>query len=173
MLLPYRDLWPKIDPSTFIERSAQVIGDVQIGTESSVWFNVVIRGDVNRVRVGNRSNVQDGTVIHVGGAHPTSVGDEVTIGHRVVLHGCTVGDRCLIGIGSIVLDGVVIGEESVVAAGAVISPGTVIPPRTLVMGTPGRPKRELTGTEIRQLSQSAENYVRYRLDYLPMSKDFS
>ncbi len=167
MLLPHHDKYPLIAPSAFIEKSAQLIGEVTIGDESSVWFNAVVRGDVNFIRIGNRSNVQDSSVIHVTrNLHPTLIGNEVTIGHSVTLHGCTIGDRCLIGIGAIVLDGAVIGEESIVAAGSVIAPATVVPPRMLVMGTPGRPRRSLTDSEILQLRQSAENYVQYRLDFV-------
>jgi carbonic anhydrase/acetyltransferase-like protein (isoleucine patch superfamily) len=170
VLLPHRDILPRIASCAFIEASARIIGDVEIGNESSVWFNVVIRGDVNRIRIGHRTNVQDGTVIHVArDTHPTIIGDEVTIGHQATLHGCTVGDRCLIGIGAVLLNGVVIGEESMVAAGALLSPGTRIPPRTLVMGAPGRSKRSLTPEEISRLSRSAANYVRLRLDYMDMS----
>ncbi len=136
------------------------MGDVVIGRESSVWFNVVIRGDVNFIRIGDRTNIQDGTVIHVSReTHPTILGDEVTVGHNVTLHGCTVGARCLVGIGAVILDGAELGEESMVAAGSVVSPGTIVPPRSLVMGAPARVKRTLTDAEVQGLKRSAENYV--------------
>lgn len=168
MLLPYLGKRPEIDPSAFIEESARIIGDVVIGGASSVWFNVVIRGDVHFIRIGERTNIQDGTVVHVTREiHPTLVGNEVTVGHNVTLHGCTIGDRCLIGIGAVLLDGVAIGEECLIAAGTVLSPGTIIPPRSLVMGLPGRARRELMDDEIRHLRRSAESYVGYRLDYRP------
>ncbi|MBE0599032.1 MAG: gamma carbonic anhydrase family protein [Desulfuromonadales bacterium] len=168
MLLPFRDFRPTIAPCAFVEASARIIGDVEIGAESSVWFNVVIRGDVNSIRIGARTNVQDGSVIHVTRAlHTTRVGDDVTIGHNATLHGCAIGDGCLIGIGAIILDGAEIGAQSLVAAGTLVAPGTVIPPRTLVMGSPGRPKRPLTQAEVDHLAQSAVNYVGYRLAYLP------
>lgn len=172
MLLPCRGMRPQIDPSAFVEESARVIGDVVIGADSSVWFNVVIRGDIHFIRIGSRTNIQDGTVIHVSrDTHPTIIGDEVTIGHNVTLHGCTVGDRCLVGMGSVVLDGAVLGEESIIAAGSVVAPGTVVPPRTLAVGSPARPKRELTRDELRQLPQSAANYVQYKHGYLESCGD--
>ncbi len=166
MLKPYRECWPKVAQSAFVEASAQVIGDVIIGAQSSVWFNVVIRGDVNHIRIGERTNVQDGSVLHVtSDTHPTVVGDDVTIGHNVTLHGCTIKDRCLIGIGSLVLDGAQVGEEAMVGAGSVVTPGTVIPPRTLALGSPARVKRELTAEEVRHLKRSADNYIGYMKDY--------
>jgi gamma-carbonic anhydrase len=168
MLLPHRGRHPQISPTAFIAQSAQIIGEVSIGAESSVWFNVVIRGDVHYIRIGERTNVQDGTVIHVSrNTHPTVIGDEVTIGHNVTLHGCTIGNRCLIGMGSVILDGALIGDESLIAAGAVVAPGTEIPPRTLAIGSPARPHRLLTAEEIQHLRQSAENYIGYVKDYLP------
>jgi carbonic anhydrase/acetyltransferase-like protein (isoleucine patch superfamily) len=166
MLLSHNGRLPLVDPSAFIEESAAVIGDVIIGRESSAWFNVVIRGDVNFIRIGDRTNIQDGTVIHVTrGTHPTILGDEVTVGHNVTLHGCTIGARCLVGIGAIVLDGAEIGEESMVAAGSVVSPGTRVPPRSLIMGTPARVKRTLTEDEVQNLKRSADNYVGYMREY--------
>lgn len=166
MLVPFRETQPNVDPTAFIAETATVIGDVVIGRQSSVWFQVVVRGDVNSIRVGERTNIQDGSVIHVSkDTHPTVVGNEVTIGHNVTLHGCTVGDRCLIGIGAILLDGAEIGNESIIAAGSVVAPGTLIPPGSLAMGTPARRKRALTEEERRHLQTSAENYVNYMLEY--------
>lgn len=168
LLVPFQDKRPQVDPSAFVAETAMVIGDVAIGRESSIWFNVVIRGDVNFIRIGERTNIQDGSVIHVTKeAFSTVVGNEVTVGHNVTLHGCTVGDRCLIGIGAVLLDGVEIGKDSMVAAGSVVAPGTVIPPGSLAMGAPARRKRSLTDEEIRHLQMSALNYVRYMQDYFP------
>jgi carbonic anhydrase/acetyltransferase-like protein (isoleucine patch superfamily) len=159
---------PVVDPTAFVDDSAQVIGDVFLGAESSLWMNVVVRGDVNAIRIGRRSNVQDGTVVHVmRGTHPTDIGDEVTIGHGALIHGCTIAARVLVGMGAIVLDGAVIGEDSIVAAGTLVVEGTVVPPRSLVMGSPGRVKRSLTDEEVASIAGYAERYVRYRLDYMP------
>jgi carbonic anhydrase/acetyltransferase-like protein (isoleucine patch superfamily) len=171
MLLAHRGLLPRMDPSAFIEESASIIGDVVIGSESSVWFHVVIRGDVNFIRIGNRTNIQDGSVIHVTReTHPTILGDEITVGHNATLHGCIIGARCLVGIGAVVLDGAEIGEGAMVAAGSVVSPGTIVPPGTLVMGTPARVKRSLTEVEIKNLKQSADNYVGYMREYRALAK---
>ena len=140
--------------------SAQIIGDVIIGEESSVWFNAVIRGDVNHIRIGKYTNIQDGCVLHVARRTlPLLIGDEVTVGHNVVLHACTIGSQCLIGMGAIVMDGADIGEQSIVGAGSLVTPGTKIPPRSLVLGSPARVKRELTEEEIRGIRESAANYV--------------
>jgi carbonic anhydrase/acetyltransferase-like protein (isoleucine patch superfamily) len=166
VLRAYRGQLPRIAPSAFVDESAQVIGDVEIGDESSVWMCVVVRGDVHRIRIGRRSNVQDGTVVHVmNGTHPTTIGDNVTIGHAAVVHGCTVEDQCLIGMGAILLNGVRVGAQSIVAAGALLTEGTVVPPRSLVMGSPGKVKRLLTHTEIAGIQSYADRYVQYRLDY--------
>jgi len=166
MLIPYREKWPQVAPSAFLAKTAVVVGDVEIGPQSSIWFNVVVRGDVNFIRIGKRTNIQDGSVVHVTmDLHPTVVGDDVTVGHNVTLHGCTVGDRCLIGMGAVILDGAQIGKEAMVAAGSVVSPGTVIPPGTLAMGTPARPKRPLSEEEICHLRISASNYVHTMQEY--------
>jgi carbonic anhydrase/acetyltransferase-like protein (isoleucine patch superfamily) len=166
MIRPFRGTPPRIHPTAFVEESAQVIGDVTIGAQSSVWFNAVVRGDVFHIRIGDRSNVQDGTVIHVAnGTHATILEDEVTVGHNVTLHGCHVGRGCLVGMGSVVMDGVLVGEKSIVAAGALVSPGTVIPPRSLVMGVPAKVKRELTGEEVAGLDVFWQNYVEYTRVY--------
>ena len=159
---PFGGKTPVVHGSVFVAKGAIIAGDVEIGERSSIWFGCVLRGDVNRIRIGARTNVQDLTTLHVtSGTHPTIVGDEVTIGHRVVLHGCTVKDRCLVGIGAVVLDGAVVGPESVIGAGALVPPGMVVPPRTLVMGAPAKVRRELTAGELEALRSSAENYVGY------------
>ncbi len=167
MIRPYGGIHPQIHPTAFIEESAQVIGDVHIGLESSVWFNAVVRGDVFHIRIGDRTNVQDGTVIHVtNGTHATILEDEVTIGHNVTLHGCHVERGSLIGIGSIVMDGVRVGAQSLVAAGSLLTPGTEIPPRSLVMGSPARVKRPLTDEEVTSLEVFWKNYIEYTRRYL-------
>jgi carbonic anhydrase/acetyltransferase-like protein (isoleucine patch superfamily) len=160
MIRPFRDKFPDVHPSAFIADSADVIGDVIIGEESSVWFNSVVRGDVFYIRIGNRTNIQDGSVIHVtNGRLATILDDEVTVGHNVTLHGCCIERGCLIGIGSIVMDEVRIGERSLVAAGSLLTPGTTIPPRSLVMGSPARVKRPLTDDEVAGLDYFWKNYV--------------
>jgi carbonic anhydrase/acetyltransferase-like protein (isoleucine patch superfamily) len=167
MVRPYRGIAPRVHPSAFIDHSAQVIGDVEIGEESSVWMCVVIRGDVNRIRIGRRSNVQDGTIVHVmKDTHPTAIGDNVTIGHAAVVHGCTIEERCLIGMGAILLNGVVVGSGSIVAAGTLLPEGTQVPPRSLVMGSPGKVRRTLSDADLEEIQMYADRYVAYRLDYM-------
>ena len=168
MLRPYRGRVPAVDPSAYVDETAQVIGDVTIGPECSLWMNVVVRGDVHWIRIGARTNIQDGTIVHVmRGSHPTEIGDEVTIGHAAVIHGCTIQPRCLIGMGAIVLNGADIGADSIVAAGALVPEGLRIAPRSLVMGTPARVRRPLTNDEVATIRDYAARYVAYRLDYMP------
>ena len=139
MLRPYRSVLPTVHASAFVDGSAQVIGDVHIGAESSIWMNAVIRGDINAIRIGSRTNVQDLSCVHVmRETHPTLIGDEVTIGHGATLHGCTIEDRCLIGMGVILLNGCRIGSGSIVAAGTLVPEGLAVPPGSLVMGLPGK-----------------------------------
>ncbi|MCR4374230.1 MAG: gamma carbonic anhydrase family protein [Acidobacteria bacterium] len=165
---PYLGKLPVIQPSAFIDESAQVIGDVVIGAESSVWMQVVIRGDVNYIRIGDRSNVQDGTIVHVQhDTDPTVIGNDVTIGHGAVVHGCTIHDRVLVGMGAIILNGAEVGEDCIIAAGALLTEGTVIPPRSMVMGSPGRVRRPLSAADVAMIREFSGNYVRYRLDYMP------
>jgi carbonic anhydrase/acetyltransferase-like protein (isoleucine patch superfamily) len=167
MLRPFRGLFPRVHPTAFIDDSAQVIGDVEIGEESSVWMSVVIRGDVHRIRVGRRTNVQDGTVVHVmNRTHPTTIGDNVTVGHAAILHGCTIEDQCLIGMGAILLNGAHVGTGSIIAAGTLIVEDMIVPPGSLVMGSPGRVKRQLTVAEVEDIQAYADRYVGYRLDYM-------
>ena len=166
MIRRFKDVTPSVDATVYIDESAQVIGDVVIGPESSVWMNVVIRGDVNRIRIGRRTNIQDLTMVHVmREAHPTLIGDEVTIGHSAVVHGATIEDRVLIGMAAVLLNGVHVGHDSIVAAGTLVAEGTRIPPRSLVMGRPAKVRRELTDAEVAEIRGYADNYVRYRLDY--------
>jgi gamma-carbonic anhydrase len=166
MIRALGDRAPAVDPSAFVVESAVIVGDVVVGPEASVWFHAVLRGDVERVRIGARTNVQDNATIHVsGGRWPTVVGEDVTIGHAAVLHGCTVGDHALVGIGAIVLDGAEIGAECLVGAGALVTPGTAVPPRSLVLGHPARRVRELSGEEIERLHRSAANYLAHAARY--------
>lgn len=158
---------PRVHPSAFIDDSAQVIGDVEIGEDSSVWMCVVIRGDVNRIRIGRRSNIQDGTIVHVmKDTHPTIIGDDVTVGHAAVVHGCTIEDRCLIGMGAILLNGVTVGTGSIIAAGTLLPEGMQVPPRSLVMGAPGKVRRTLSDADLEEIQMYADRYVAYRLDYM-------
>jgi gamma-carbonic anhydrase len=166
MLRPYRSVYPTVHPSAFVDASAQVIGDVHLGPESSVWMNVVVRGDVHYVRIGARTNIQDLTLVHVmRDTNPTVIGDDVTVGHSAVVHGCTIEDRCLIGMGAILLNGCRIGTGSIVAAGALVPEGFVVPPGSMVMGLPARVVRPLTPAEDGSIKWYADSYVRYRLDF--------
>jgi carbonic anhydrase/acetyltransferase-like protein (isoleucine patch superfamily) len=167
IIRPFGGKTPAVHSTAFVAEGAVVLGDVEIGERSSVWFGCVIRGDVNQIRIGARTNIQDLTVVHVTSkTHPTVIGDEVTVGHRVVLHGCTIKDRCLVGIGSVILDGAVVGPESVIGAGALVPPGMVVPPRTLVMGAPAKVKRDLSVEELEALRRSSDNYVEYAARYV-------
>ena len=151
---------PEIDETAFVAETAVIIGDVRVGAQASVWYGSVLRGDVNYIRIGARTNIQDGTVIHVSSkTHPTVLEEEITVGHRVTLHGCYVERGCLIGIGAILLDGVRVGRDSLVAAGSLLTPGTEIPPRSLVMGAPARVKRGLSDEEVKDLEKFWRNYV--------------
>lgn len=152
---------PTIGPQVFVAPSASVIGDVVIGESSSVWFGVVLRGDVFPIRIGARTNIQDNGVVHVtGGKTMTTIGDDVTVGHSAIVHGCKVGNRCLIGMGSIVLDGAVIEDECFIAAGALVPPGMHVPSRSMVMGRPGRVVRTVRPDELEAIDFAARDYVR-------------
>lgn len=159
-MLPFGECWPRIHPEAWVAPGAVVIGDVEIGASSSVWFGSVVRGDLHRIRIGARTNLQDHCIVHVTrGRHSTEIGDEVTVGHRATVHGCRVGDGALIGIGAIVLDGAEIGEEALVAAGALVPPGAVVPARQLVVGVPARRVRALRSDEVERQRQRALEYV--------------
>ena len=166
MLRAFKGVSPHVDTTAYVDESAQVIGDVHIGAESSIWMNVVIRGDINQIRIGKRTNIQDLTAVHVmRDAYPTIIGDEVTVGHSVIVHGARIEDRVLIGMGAILLNGVHVEHDCVVAAGTLLTEDTRIPARSLVMGHPGKVKRELTDMEVAEIRWYADNYVRYRRDY--------
>lgn len=159
---PFTDIAPQIDPTAYVDVSAQVIGQVTIGPRSSVWANVVIRGDVHRIDIGADSNVQDLSCLHVlKEKFSLTLGDRVSLGHSVTLHGCKVGSGTLVGMGATVLDGAEIGEECLIAGGALVTPGTKIPPRSLVMGSPAKVKRELTADELALLDRTWRGYVGY------------
>ena len=167
MLRQYKGATPRVHATAYVDDSAQVIGDVEIGEESSVWMNVVIRGDVHRIRIGRRSNIQDGSVVHVmRNTHPTTIGDDVTVGHAAIVHGCTLADRILVGMGAILLNGANVGSDTIIAAGSLITERTTIPPRSLVMGRPASVKRTLTVEEVSSILEYSKRYIEYRLDYV-------
>lgn len=167
MIRSYKGIAPKLGRGVYVDESAQVIGDVELGDDASVWMNATLRGDVNRIRIGAASNIQDNCVVHVQHDDwPTIVADRVTVGHSVTLHGCRIGRACLIGIGAIVLNGAEVGEETIVAAGALVPEGAKIPPGSLVMGVPGKVRRALSAEERASLEGSAENYLEYKETYL-------
>ena len=166
MIHAYRGVVPKVHLSAWIADSADVIGDVELAEESSVWFSTVIRGDVNFIRVGRGTNLQDGTVVHVNrNGTPTILEDYVTVGHAARLHGCHVKSNCLIGIGAVVLDGAVLEEECVVAAGAVVSPGTLVPKGSVLMGAPARVQRSVTEKDLELIYRSAKSYIGLAAEY--------
>jgi carbonic anhydrase/acetyltransferase-like protein (isoleucine patch superfamily) len=161
----YKGIRPRLGARAWVDASAQVIGDVSLGDDASVWMNAVVRGDVNSIRIGARTNVQDNCVLHVTARHPTVVAEEVTVAHSVTLHGCTVERRCLIGIGALVLNGAVVGEESIVAAGTLVPEGMAVPPGSVVMGVPGQVRRPVSHEEREGLRAYATNYVGYKDTY--------
>jgi carbonic anhydrase/acetyltransferase-like protein (isoleucine patch superfamily) len=166
MILKYRGRAPRIAASAFIAESADLIGQVEIGENSSIWFQTVLRGDIEPIRIGANSNLQDGTVVHTNAGSPVVVGDWVTVGHRAVLHGCTIEDHCLVGMGAMVLNNARVGEGSIVAAGALVLADTVIPPRTLYMGSPARFKRQLVDADRVFIDMHASHYLEYKEHYL-------
>lgn len=164
-LLPHLHLNPKVAPSVFCAPGSYIVGDVTIGEDSSIWYQSVLRGDIHFIRVGKMTNIQDGCVCHVThDTHPLIIGDRVTVGHRAILHGCTVEELCLIGMGAIVLDGAVVEKSAMVAAGAVVTPGSRVPAGTLVGGIPARVLRDLRPDELENLPASAERYRTYAAD---------
>ena len=172
IILPYRGIMPKIAPNAFIAPGAVIIGDVEIGSKANIWFGCVIRGDVQSIRIGEGTNVQDGTVIHVTrGDGPTIIGKGITIGHSALLHACTVEDEVLVGIGAILLDGCHIGARSIIAAGALVTKGTHIPEGSLVMGAPAKVVRVLSADERTQNKRLALKYVELSRRYLSLRTD--
>jgi carbonic anhydrase/acetyltransferase-like protein (isoleucine patch superfamily) len=173
-ILKYKEFYPKLGKNSWVAKGAIVIGDVEIGQECSIWFGSVIRADVHYIKIGNRTNIQDLSMIHVthykksdrSDGFPTIIGDDVTIGHRVMLHGCTIEDACLIGMSATILDGAVIGKESIVGAGSLVTMNKKFPPRSLIMGSPAKVVRELTDEEVKELYASAKRYVNFKDTYL-------
>jgi carbonic anhydrase/acetyltransferase-like protein (isoleucine patch superfamily) len=161
----YEGSFPAIHPSAYIAASADVIGRVSFGEESSIWYNATVRGDINEVAIGPRSNVQDNAVIHVSDDLPTILGEWVTVGHSAILHACTIKDEVLVGMGAIVLDGAVIGERSILGAGALVTGGTVIPPGSLVLSSPAKVVRTLSPDEQAKVRVWAEKYVEQSRKY--------
>ncbi|MFQ5778130.1 MAG: gamma carbonic anhydrase family protein [Terriglobia bacterium] len=167
MILPYNGARPQIAPTAYVADSADVIGDVVVGEHASVWFRTVVRGDVNYIRIGARTNIQDGSVLHVmKDLHPLVLGDEVTVGHNATLHGCTIDNLCLIGMGAIILNNARIGEGSIIAAGSLVAENTVVPPRSLFLGSPARFRRHLNDPDLELIRRYAANYVEYKDSYL-------
>ncbi|TXD38222.1 gamma carbonic anhydrase family protein [Lujinxingia vulgaris] len=159
-LLDFEGTFPRLDSGVFVAAGAKVIGEVQVGADSSVWYNAVVRGDVCPITIGERTNIQDLSMVHVtSGQFPTVIGDDVTVGHRAIVHGCTIGNRVLVGMGAIVLDGAVIEDECIIAAGALVTPGTHVPAGSMVMGAPGKVVRALSPAERADLLRSAAHYV--------------
>ena len=166
LIKPYKGIHPKIHPTVFVVETAVIIGDVEIGEYSSIWFNAVVRGDVHYIRIGDRTNIQDLCMLHVTkDTHPLILGNDITVGHSVTLHGCTIKDRCMIGMGTTILDGAMVGEDCISGEGAFVTEGAVIPPGTLAIGMPAKPKRDLTEKEIARIRQSAQNYIDYARTY--------
>lgn len=173
MIHSFKGVSPKIGLNTWLAPSADVIGDVTIGEDSSIWFGSVIRGDVHYIKIGSRTSIQDLSMVHIthhkkadrSDGSPTIIGDDVTVGHRVMLHGCTIEDACLIGMSATILDNAVIGKESIVGASSLVTKGKVFPPRSLIMGSPAKRIRELTDEEVKELYASASRYVDFKNDY--------
>jgi len=172
MLKNYLDYEPKIGEKTWVAENATVIGRTEIGKDCGIWFGCIVRGDVNFIKIGDHTNIQDLTLIHVthapdgGVGFPTIIGDDVTIGHHVTLHGCKIGNGSLIGMGAVILDGAEIGEESLVAAGSVVTQNKKFPPRSFIIGTPAKVLRKLSDAEVKAFYKSAQNYVEYKNEYL-------
>ena len=174
MIYEYKGLKPKIGKNVFVAKSADLIGDLTVGDDCSIWFGSVIRADVHYIKIGDRVSIQDLSMVHVthykngdkSTGNPTIIEDDVTIGHRVMLHGCTIKKACLIGMSATILDGAVIGEESIVGANSLITKNKIFPPRSLIMGSPAKVIRELNDKEVKELYESAKRYVIFKDNYL-------
>jgi carbonic anhydrase/acetyltransferase-like protein (isoleucine patch superfamily) len=169
MLMPYNDIYPKVHDSVYVAPGAYIIGDTTIGKDSSVWFNAVLRGDENSITIGEKSSIQDNSTIHLFEESPVVIGDEVTVGHNVILHGCNISNRCIIGMGSTIMDDVEIGEECIIGANTLIPPGKKIPPRSLVLGSPGKVVRELTEKDDELIQLSIDTYVQRGREFMDIS----
>ena len=159
MRIPYQQIVPEIHPSVYIAQGAMIIGDVTIGEESNVWFNAVLRGDLDQIRVGARTNIQDGTIVHLDKGFPCIIGDDVTVGHGCIVHGCTVGDGAMLGMGAIVLTGAKIGERAIVGAGALVREGQEIPPETVAVGIPAKVRRDVSAEDLERIRFGTLDYV--------------
>ena len=174
MLHSFEGLSPKIAPDVFVASGVHIIGDVEIGSDSSIWFGSVLRGDIHRIRIGKRTNIQDLSMLHVNhytlpdkrDGRTTIIGDDVTIGHHAMLHGCIIEDACLIGMRATILDDAHIGKESIVGAGALVTKGKIFPPRSLIIGSPAKVVRQLSDEEVASLYDSAARYVEYKNRYM-------
>ena len=174
MILKFKSWYPKIGKNVFVAPSADIIGNVGIGEDSSIWFGAVIRGDVHYIKIGKRTSIQDLSMVHVthykkpdmSDGYPTIIGDDVTIGHKVMLHGCKIGNGCLIGMNATILDGAEIGEGSIVGAHSLITQNKKFPPRSLIMGAPAKVVRELSEDEVKSLIEHAKRYVEFKNEYI-------
>ncbi|MEO5335638.1 MAG: gamma carbonic anhydrase family protein [Magnetospirillum sp. WYHS-4] len=167
LIYPYNGVLPRIAPGAFVAPTAVVAGDVQVGTDSGIWFGCILRGDVNAIRIGERTNIQDGTIVHVSSrANPTYIGSDVTIGHGAIIHACMLEDGCFVGMGATVLDGAVVAVGAMVAAGALVPPGKVVTPGQLWAGMPAKPVRDLTESDRRTMAATVPHYVELARQYL-------
>ncbi|QKF81973.1 gamma carbonic anhydrase family protein [Halarcobacter ebronensis] len=166
MLIKFKDNYPKINPTAWVAHSADVIGDVELGENSSIWFQCVIRSDINKIKIGKNTNIQDLSMIHTDVDSQTIIGDNVTIGHKVMLHGCIIEDNCLIGMSATILDNAVISEGSIVGANSLVTSGKKFPPRSLIMGSPAKVVKELTQEDVDKLIKHAAHYVEYKNQYI-------
>ncbi|MFW2554847.1 gamma carbonic anhydrase family protein [Aliarcobacter butzleri] len=165
MILKFKEFYPKIDPSAWIAPSADLIGNIEIGEDSSVWFGCVIRSDINEVKIGKNTNIQDLSCIHTDKNSKTIIGNNVTVGHKVMLHGCIIEDNCLIGMSATILDNAVIGEGSIVGANSLVTAGKVFPPRSMIMGSPAKVVKQLSQEDVDKLIAHAGRYVEYKNEY--------
>jgi len=168
MQLTYENAHPTVSKSAFVAPTAVIVGNASIADHASIWFHCVIRADINRIEIGQSTNIQDGCLLHVTNRHPLIVGERVTVGHGAILHGCHIESNCLISMGAIVLDGAVIGHGSIVAAGCVVPPGMRVPPNSLLMGVPAKVVREVTAEDLSKVEKGWQNYKRYALAYKEM-----
>ena len=165
MILKFKEFYPKIDPSAWIAPSADLIGNIEIGEDSSVWFGCVIRSDINEVKIGKNTNIQDLSCIHTDTNSKTIIGNNVTVGHKVMLHGCIIEDNCLIGMSATILDNAVIGEGSIVGANSLVTAGKIFPPRSMIMGSPAKIVKQLSQEDVDKLIAHAGRYVEYKNEY--------
>ncbi|MCT7576379.1 gamma carbonic anhydrase family protein [Aliarcobacter butzleri] len=165
MILKFKEFYPKIDQSAWIAPSADLIGNIEIGEDSSIWFGCVIRSDINEVKIGKNTNIQDLSCIHTDTNSKTIIGNNVTVGHKVMLHGCIIEDNCLIGMSATILDNAVIGEGSIVGANSLVTAGKVFPPRSMIMGSPAKVVKQLSQEDVDKLIAHAARYVEYKNEY--------